>query len=158
MTGYLDLIDITEEFASRMKFSFLRSTENKILVSVMENNVEYKITVTLREDADAACFSCDLGLSVPQEKLNKITESVRNVNEQLLVGRFELSEKDTLNYLIVIPFVSNFMWDENIMESVFSTLTTEAERFFQYFSMIISEDAASNTSLSSFFMEPMGYA
>lgn len=152
----LDLIKIAKNFAGRMKFNVSTPAANEILVSIMEKNLEYKIRVLLREDADAVCFSCDLGLRVPDEKLDVFLDSMRNINDHILMGKFELSEVNSLNYVLIIPFISYFMWDEDAMESIFAMITSEADKFYQFFSILITGE--SNNSIESLFVETMGYA
>ncbi len=154
-----NFIDMTEMFATRKDLSFNRIDDNEISVQLRNDESEYNLFVSLKQDSEMLCFSCDMNLSAPQKKYNKIANAVIKANEMVWVGHFDItSNGHHIVYSLTIPFISAFSVDEEIIESTVRLITDECNRFYHYFSMVINSKDLPDFAIGSLFLEAVGEA
>jgi hypothetical protein len=159
--GKLDTnpIDITETLAAKMDLNFSRVDDNEISIQLKNKNPEYILSVIFKSDYEIIYFSCDMNLYVRKEKYSAITDAIVKANERIWVGHFDLISIDNrIVYSLTIPFVSSFLADEGVMESIMQLVMDECDRFYHYFSIIIESKEASDLPLSNLFLETAGEA
>jgi hypothetical protein len=152
-------IDITETLAAKMDLNFSRIDDNEISIQLKSKSPEYILSVIFKSDYEIIYFSCDMNLHVRKEKYSAITDAIVKANERIWVGHFDLISIDNrIVYSLTIPFVSSFLADEGVMESIMQLITDECDRFYYYFSMIIESKESVDFHISSLFLEPAGEA
>ncbi|MDR2645698.1 MAG: YbjN domain-containing protein [Holosporaceae bacterium] len=152
-------IDITETLATKMDLNFSRIDDNEISVQLKSKNPEYILSVIFKSDYEIIYFSCDMNLHVKKEKYVVITDAIVKANERIWVGHFDLISFDNrIVYSLTIPFVSSFLADEGVMESIMQLITDECDRFYHYFSLILESKDSSDFPISSLFLESAGEA
>ena len=145
--------------AMKNKLSFSRLNNNEIFLSMRGKIKEYNISVILKSDYDMIYFSCDIGLTVPEEKYVAITDALVKVNERIWVGHFDLiSTEKILVYSLTIPYISLFSADEEVIDSILQLILNECDRFYDYFYMVIENKELSELSVGTLFLESAGEA
>jgi hypothetical protein len=142
-----------------MNLNFNRIDDNEISVQLTNENPEYILSVILKTEYDIVYFSCDMNLFVTKEKHFAITDAIAKANERIWVGHFDLiSLGNRIVYSLTIPFMSSFLADEEVIESIIQLITDECNRFYYYFHMIIENCDMQNFSINTLFLESAGEA
>ena len=150
---------MAEIFATKKDLSFNRIDDNEISVQLQNDESEYNLFVSLKQDSEMLCFSCDMNLFVPQKKHNKVANAVIKANEMLWVGHFDImSNGGHIVYSLTIPFISSFSVEEDIIESTVRLITDECKRFHHYFEMIIKNKDLPDFAIGALFLESAGRA
>lgn len=130
----IDLIDMTEKFATQMDFNFCRMNDNEISLQLSDSIPGYAITVIFKQEEDLLCFLCDMKLVVSERKYRQLVESVAQANEHTLCGYFNIRSSDKhIMYNFIIPLASSLSADDNIIESIIQLIVGESDKFYQYF-------------------------
>jgi hypothetical protein len=152
-------IDITETFATKMDLNFSRVDDNEISILLKEDYPQYVLSVVLKADCEIMCFSCDIGLSVPGNRRLAVVDAMAKANERIWVGHFDLISTDSrIVYSLTIPFVSSFLMDEEMLESMVQLITDECNRFYHYFAIMIESKKCPDITLGALFLEEAGEA
>jgi hypothetical protein len=139
-----------------MDLDFSRMSDNEI--SILLKKEEYVLSVFLRPDCELVYFSCDLGLKVTKKKYVAMTDAIVKANERLLVGHFDLIGGSHIVYSLTIPFVSSFTMDEETAESIIQTIIEECDRFFCYFTLLMTSKTPFDLSIDTLFLDSAGEA
>jgi hypothetical protein len=100
-----------------------------------------------------------MNLVVPQNKRLAITDAMAKANERIWVGHFDLlSTNGRIVYSLSIPFVSSFLIDEEIVESIVQLVTDECNRFYHYFALTIESKKDPQLTFNALFLETVGEA
>ena len=148
-----DFIDVAESVASKMNMDCCR-TDNEFTVKL--KNGKFVLSVLMRADYDVMHFSCDLKLHVPKTKHATILKAIAQVNERIWVGHFDfISVDSSIVYSLTIPFMSSFVLDASLVSSIYQTITTECDKFYNYFSILINSKKNSTDvcSLNALFID-----
>jgi hypothetical protein len=152
-------IDITETLATKKDLNFSRIDDNEISIQLKNKNPEYILSVIFKSDYEIIYFSCDMNLYAKKEKYESITDAIVKANERIWIGHFDLISVDNrIVYSLTIPFVSSFLADEKIIESIMQLIRDECDRFYHYFSLIIESTDPLAFSISNLFLESAGEA
>ncbi|MDR1551744.1 MAG: YbjN domain-containing protein [Holosporaceae bacterium] len=150
-------IDITEALAAKMNLSFSRMGDNEISIHLKADRPKYILSVVLKSDYEMIYFSCDMNLRVPKKKRVSIMDAIIRANERIWIGHFDLiSVSNCIVYSLAIPFVSSFLADEEIIQSIIQLIRGECNHFYHYFSLIIEDKEV--PEISSMFLETIGEA
>ena len=148
-----DFIDIAESVASKMDMDCSRS-DNEFIVKL--KNGKFVLSVFVRSDYDIMHFSCNLRLKVPKTKRDAILRAIAQVNERIWIGHFDfLSIDSSIVYSLTIPFMSSFVVDSSLVSSIYQTITSECDKFYDYFSILINSRKKTNEdcSISALFID-----
>ena len=152
-------IDITESVATKLDLAYQRVDDNEISIVLMGEKTDYELTVILKADYEIIYFSCDLDIVAPADKYALITEAIVKVNERIWVGHFDLiTNNNRIVYSLTIPFISSFLVDESIMESIMELISDECDKFSHYFLMILETSDFSDFAISTLFLDSAGEA
>jgi hypothetical protein len=152
-------IDITETLATRMDLNFNRVDSNEISILLKEGIPEYILSVLFKVDCEIVYFACDMNLLVAENKRMMVVDAIAKANERIWVGHFDLlSVENRIVYSLTIPFVSSFIMDEAMMESIIQLVIDECNRFYHYFALIIESKKAPDLTFNALFLETAGEA
>lgn len=111
-----NVIDIAEKVLKDMDLHYSRIDNNELLVSLSPN---YNLSVLLKPEYELLHFSNDLDLTCPKSKIALIEDSIVKANERIWLGHFDLiSSENRLVYSLSLPFISSFLLDEDVFESI----------------------------------------
>lgn len=154
-----DLIDITESAVAKLDLIYQRIDDDELSVVLMGEKLDYELAVILKSDYDIIYFSCDLNIETPQDKYALITEAIVKANERIWIGHFDLiTNNNKIVYSLTIPFISAFLMDESIVESIMQLIADECDKFSQYFLILLEAGEFSDFSVSTLFLESVGEA
>lgn len=83
-------VDVIERVAHRNDWSFERTGDDEIAVSVTGGWSEYHVSFSWMEDFEALHLACAFNLTVPEHRRTEIVRLLSLINEQMLFGHFDL--------------------------------------------------------------------
>ncbi|HUG61061.1 MAG TPA: YbjN domain-containing protein, partial [Methylomirabilota bacterium] len=83
-------VDSIELIAAQNDWSFERSGEDEITVSVQGNWCDYHVSFSWMEDIEALHLACAFDLKVPERRRAEVQQLISLINEQLWIGHFDL--------------------------------------------------------------------
>lgn len=142
-----------------MDLNFSRISEDEISVQLKNDVYEQSLSVVLRQDCDVLCFTCDIGLSVPNEKYMDVAEAIIRANERIWSGHFDLiSASDRIVFSFTLPFISSISVDEDVISSAVRMITEECNKYHHYFAMLIENNYGYDFAVGALFIEAAGEA
>ncbi len=154
-----NLIDMAEMFATKKDLRFNRIDDNEISLQLRNDESEYNLFVSLKQEHEMLCFSCDMNLHVPQKRYSKVADAIIKANEMIWVGHFDITSYGrNIIYSLTIPFISSFSVEEDSIESIVRLITSECDRFYYYFAMVIANQPLPDFAINALCIEAAGEA
>ena len=132
-------VDMIEHVATANDWEFERSGEDEINIVVSGVWADYNVSFSWMEDFEALHLACAFDLKVPQRRMPETMKLLSMVNEQLLIGHFDLWMKEQLECLLV-----------SALEA--------CERYYQAFQFVVWAGRPARESLESALFETQGNA
>ena len=83
-------VDLVEQIAATHDWSFERSGDDEITVSVAGSWCDYNISLSWMGELEALHLACAFDMKIPVPRRSEVQRLVAAVNEQLWVGHFDL--------------------------------------------------------------------
>ena len=83
-------VDLVERLAAVNNWSFERSGDSEITLSIRGRWTDYHISFQWMAELEALHLACAFDLKVPEGRRNEVLKLLSIVNEQLWVGHFDL--------------------------------------------------------------------
>ena len=83
-------VDLVERLAAVHNWSFERSGDSEITLSIRGRWTDYHISFQWMADLEALHLACAFDLKVPEGRRNEVLKLLSIVNEQMWVGHFDL--------------------------------------------------------------------
>lgn len=87
-------VDIIEHVATTNDWAFERAGDDEIAIAVAGSWTNYQVSFSWMEDFEALHLACAFDLKVPEARTLEVMRLLSLVNEQLLIGHFDLWEKE----------------------------------------------------------------
>lgn len=152
-------VDMIEHVAAANDWEFERAGEDEINITVAGLWADYSVSFSWMEDFEALHLACAFDLKVPQRRVGETTRLLSLVNEQLLIGHFDLWTKEG-----VVMFRQALLLNGGAeptgeqLECLLSSALEACERYFQAFQFVVWAGRPARESLDSALFETMGNA
>jgi len=152
-------VDLIEQVANANEWSFDRSGDDEIAISIAGHWTDYHVSFSWVDNVEALHLACAFDLNVPENRLTEIVRLLALINEQLLVGHFDVWAQES-----AIMFRQSHLLcggAEPTAEQVQVLLTTaleECETYFQAFQFVIWSGVTAKVALESARFETVGTA
>ena len=83
-------VDMIEFVAANNDWSFERSGEDEVAMTVEGKWTEYHVSFSWMEEFEALHLACAFDMKIPQARLAEVQRLIAAINEQLWVGHFDL--------------------------------------------------------------------
>ena len=83
-------VDMIEIVASMNDWSFERSGEDEIAMTVAGHWADYHVSFSWMEEFEALHLACAFDIKVPDQRVNEVIRLLSQVNGQVLMGHFDL--------------------------------------------------------------------
>ncbi|GBD49678.1 hypothetical protein JOD31_002386 [Methylopila capsulata] len=87
-------VDMIERIATLNDWSFDRSDDDEITISVDGSWSDYHVSLTWMDDLESLHLACAFDLKVPDRRKVEILQLLTLVNEQMWLGHFDLWSKE----------------------------------------------------------------
>ena len=87
-------VDVIEQVAHNNDWAFERTGDDEIAISMAGSWTDYHISFSWMEDFEALHLACAFDIKVPESRTLEVMRLLSLINEQLLIGHFDLWEQE----------------------------------------------------------------
>ncbi len=152
-------VDTIETVAALNDWSFERSADDEITISIAGSWCDYHVSFTWMEEVEALHLACAFDLKVTELRKTEVVRLLAMVNEQLWMGHFDLWHKEG-----VVMFRQSLMLAGGAeassaqIEAMLSNALDNCERYYQSFQFVVWAGHSATEALDTALFETVGEA
>ncbi len=152
-------VDMIEVVATSNEWSFERSGEDEIAMTIEGRWSDYHISFSWMEDYEALHLACAFDINVPDNRVNEVVKLLFQVNGQVLMGHFDLWQQEH-----VIIFRQSLLLaggaepTNQQVEVLLSSALETCELYFQAFQFVIWSGMDAKAAVETVMFETVGEA
>ena len=152
-------VDMIEHVATANDWEFERSGEDEINIVVSGIWADYNVSFSWMEDFEALHLACAFDLKVPQRRMAETMKLLSLVNEQLLIGHFDLWMKEgVVMYRQALLLNGGAEPNGEQLECLLVSALEACERYYQAFQFVVWAGRPAKEALESALFETQGNA
>jgi hypothetical protein len=152
-------VDMIEHVASANDWEFERSGDDEISITVEGVWSDYGVSFSWMEDFEALHLACVFDLKVPQRRVGETMKLLSMVNEQLLIGHFDLWMREgTVMYRQALLLNGGAEPTGEQLECLLMSALEACERYYQAFQFVIWAGNPAQKALEGALFETQGTA
>jgi hypothetical protein len=149
---------MVEHIASTHDWSFERSTEDELTLSVAGAWCDYHISLTWRDDLEALHLACAFDFKVSKARLPEVYRLLALINEQLWLGHFDLWKDDGMLLYRHGLLLAGAVTHAGQCEALLRASLEACERYYQSFQFVLWAGKTAEESLAATMLETQGQA
>ncbi len=152
-------VDIVEQIAAIHEWSFDRSADDEINISVSGSWTDFHLSLNWREDVEALHLACAFDMRVPDARRNEIYRLIAMINEQLWLGHYDLWSHEG-----VVMFRHGLLLSGGVEPSseqcaaLIENAIETGERYYQAFQFVLWAGKTAEEAIESCLFETAGEA
>lgn len=135
-------LDSVEEVLVSHNWSFNRMTDEELIVEVEGKSCSYKVFFIWQEDMAALQFCAQYDVELPSETIKAAGDILRNINENLWMGHFDLPNatcRPSFRHTCLLSGMSATCGPDHIEDLVEISLA-QCERYFPVFDLLARQN------------------
>jgi len=151
-------VDMVEEVASTNDWTFER-TGDEIAMAVDGRWSDYDVSLSWMEDFEALHLACAFDLKVPANRTLEVIRLISRINEQLLIGHFDLWLQDgAVMFRQTLLLNGGAEPTAEQLEALLSSALEACERYYQAFQFVVWAGKPTREALDAVMFETVGNA
>lgn len=152
-------VDTIETVAALNDWTFERSCDDEITISIAGSWCDYHVSFSWMEDVEALHLACAFDLKVTEPRKTEIVRLLALVNEQLWAGHFDLWHKEG-----VVMFRQSLLLAGGAdassaqIEAMLTNALENCERFYQAFQFVVWAGHSAAEAMNTALFETAGEA
>lgn len=152
-------VDMIEFVAATNEWSFERSGEDEIAMTVEGKWADYHISFSWMEEFEAVHLACAFDMKVPTSRLTEVVRLLSQVNSQVLLGHFDLWEQEDVVIFRQSLLLSGGAEPTNQqVEMLLSSALETCEMYFQAFQFVVWSGMEAKSAIDTVLFETVGEA
>ncbi len=152
-------VDLIEQVAAGHDWEFERSGDNEINIAVAGDWADYTVSFSWMEDFETLHAACAFDLKVPERRTGEVMKLLSLVNEQLLIGHFDLwAREGVIMYRQTLLLNGGAEPTGQQLECLLSSAVESCERYYQAFQFVIWAGRSAQEALDGAMFETLGNA
>ncbi|KQT82533.1 YbjN domain-containing protein [Aurantimonas sp. Leaf443] len=152
-------VDVIELVATSREWSFERSCEDEIAVSVRGLWTDYSVSLSWMEDCEALHLACAFDLKIPEHRRVEALRLVSMINEQLVIGHFDIwQDQGAVMFRHALLLTGGLDPTSRQAERILALGLESCERFYQAFQFVVWGDRTAADGLKLSLFETVGQA
>lgn len=152
-------LDTIEHLASAQDWSFDRSADDEINISVEGSWAAYHISFNWREDLEGLHVACAFDFKVPAGRRDEVYKLIAIINEQLWLGHFDIwAQEGVLMFRNCLLLAGGAEANSAQCESLLHLAVEACERYFPAFQFVIWAGKNAEEAVESSLFETVGHA
>jgi hypothetical protein len=152
-------VDLVERLASLNDWSFERSNDYEISLSITGRWTDYQVSFQWMSELEALHLACAFDLKVPEARRPEVLKLLAMVNEQLWVGHFDLwSDEGMVMYRNALLLAGGATASGRQCEALLKSALEAAERCFPAFQYVIWGGKTAKDAIDATMFETVGEA
>ncbi len=152
-------VDDIEQIALSNDWTFERSSEDEITISVAGHWCEYHVSFTWMEEFESLHLAAAFDLKVTEPRHTEVVRLLALVNERLWMGHFDLwSKEGVVIFRHTQLLAPDAMPTAGQIEALLAHAIETCERHYQAFQFVVWAGKTSGEALDSALFETVGEA
>ena len=152
-------VDEIELIAVQNDWTFERSDEDEIAISIAGDDTDYNVAVTWLSEIEALHVACAFDIKVPAARRNEVTKLLALINEQLWIGHFDIWQAEgVVMYRNTLLLAGQAEVTNEQMEALIETAVDTCERHRLAFDFAVRGGRNAKDALALALMETVGEA
>ena len=152
-------VDVIEHIAGLNDWSFERSGEDEITISVTGGWTDYHVSFSWMEENEAIHLACAFDLKVPEARRMEVMRLLTRINEQMWIGHFDLwSSEGAIMFRQALLLSGGAEPNASQVERLLVTAIEACERYFQAFQFVVWAGKPAQEALDTVMFETVGEA
>lgn len=152
-------VDVIEHVAHTNDWSFERTGDDELSISVAGIWSDYHVSFSWMEDFEALHLACAFDIKVPESRSTEVARLLSLINEQMLFGHFDLWEQEgAIMYRQALLLSGGAEPTGRQVEVLLGSALEACECYFQAFQFVVWSGMTARDALSSVLFETAGNA
>ena len=152
-------VDMIEFVASNNDWSFERSGEDEIAMTVRGSWADYHVSFSWMEECEALHVACAFDLRVPENRVNEVIRLLSQVNGQILMGHFDLwLGEEAVIFRQSLLLCGGAEPNNQQVERLLSSAAEACEAYYQAFQFVVWSGMDAKSALAAVLFETVGEA
>lgn len=152
-------VDMIEFVAATNDWSFERSGEDEIAMTVAGKWADYHVSFSWMEDVEALHLACAFDIRVPDQRATEVMRLLSHVNGQVLMGHFDLwRQEDVVIFRQSLLLAGGAEPTNRQVEVLLSNALDTCEAYFQAFQFVVWSGMEAKSALDAVLFETVGEA
>ncbi len=152
-------VDTIEHIAAINDWSFERSGDDEITISIGGGWCDYHVSFSWMEDMEAVHLACAFDLKVTDPRKTEVMRLLSLVNEQMWIGHFDLWGKEgVVMYRQTMLLAGGAEPNSAQVEGMLQNAIESCERYYQAFQFVVWAGKSAQEALDTVMFETIGEA
>jgi hypothetical protein len=152
-------VDMIEFVASNNDWTFERSGEDEIAMTVEGHWADYHVSFSWMEEFEALHLACAFDLRVPETRVTEVIRLLSHVNGQVLMGHFDLWRvEDVVIFRQSLLLAGGAEPTNRQVEVLLSSAIEACEAYFQAFQLVVWSGMDAKSAMEAVLFETVGEA
>ncbi|MEF2073275.1 YbjN domain-containing protein [Consotaella aegiceratis] len=152
-------VDVVEWVASNREWSFERSGEDEIALAVTGHWADYSVSFSWLEECESLHLACAFDMKVPQARQVEVLRLLARINEQLLIGHFDLwPHEGAIMFRHSLLLSGGVQPTSEQAERLLACALECSERYFPAFQFVVWADKSAEQAMTCAMFETAGEA
>ncbi len=152
-------VDRIEFVAAQNDWTFERSGEDEIAMTVEGHWTDYHVSFSWMEQCEALHIACAFDIKVPEFRITEVMKLLSHVNGQVLMGHFDLWQQENVVIFRQSLLLAGGAEPTNRqVEVLLSNALESCEAYFQAFQFVVWSGMEAKAALSAVLFETKGRA
>jgi len=152
-------VDMIEFVAASNDWTFERSGEDEIAMTVEGRWTDYHVSFSWMEEFEALHLACAFDLKIPDIRVNEVIRLLSYVNGQTLMGHFDLwRQEDVVIFRQSLLLAGGAEPTNQQVEVLFSSALDACEAYYQAFQFVVWSGMDAQSAVNAVMFETVGEA
>ena len=152
-------VDLVENLAALNDWSFDRSADDEITISVSGRWGDYHASFTWMDDIESLHLACAFDLKVPDRRRAEVKDLVQLINEHLWLGHFDLwPQEGVVMFRHGLLLAGGAEPSGRQCEAQLDAAIEACDRYYQAFQFVVWAGKSAREAMDSALFETVGEA
>jgi len=152
-------VDTIEVIAAQNDWTFERSGDDEITVSIQGNWCDYHVSFSWMEEIEALQLACAFDIKVPETRRTEVTRLLALINEQMWIGHFDLWQAEgVVMYRHALLLAGQIEASDEQIGAMLEHALESCDRFYQSFQFVVWAGKSAREALDHALIETVGEA
>lgn len=152
-------VDTIEFVADSNDWSFERSADDEIAMTVEGQWADYQVSFSWMEEFEALHFSCAFDLKIPETRLAEVHKLVTHINGDILMGHFDVWPRaDMVIFRHSLLLSGGLEPTGRQVETMLSSALDTCEAYYQAFQFVVWSGMSAQGAIGAVMFETVGEA
>ncbi|KRD52864.1 MULTISPECIES: YbjN domain-containing protein [Sinorhizobium/Ensifer group] len=152
-------VDMIEFVAANNDWSFERSGEDEIAMTVEGKWADYHVSFSWMEEFEALHLACAFDIKVPESRVNEVIRLLSHINGQVLMGHFDLwRQEEVVIFRQSLLLAGGAEPTNQQVEVLLSSALDACESYYQAFQFVVWSGMDAQRAVDAVLFETVGEA